>query len=154
MKFKGVLLLIIFIPAILFAQKPNWNKVGSLAFSLAASYMEATKEQCKDNHIGSFGYHELKYGATVSYSTAGFLFGIDYMRDFHKGEKPFGKYCKRLLGLMLINWAVWEDRYSDLAGDFGTYNGWPFQGNWIKSSDVWMWDVFRLLVGAWLYLTN
>jgi len=147
-----IIILMLFLCVPLEAQelKINWFKTGALVTSLCGSYLEATKEQDKLNTIQGQGYHEIKYAATFCFATAGFVTGINFSRD----KKPVGKYILRTVGLMLINWVFWEQRYAKLAGDLGTYNGWPFKNHWLDQRYIPLWDVGRLLVGGLLYLLN
>lgn len=123
----------------------NFRKVLMVGTSLTGSYLEATTEA---RHRSVIHYHEFSYTSKVMYFSTGFLLGIDHV----KKDRSLLYSIKDALALVLMNWPIWERRYAWVAGDNGTYNGWPFDESWIDPQTVWVWDLGRFLFGFILYI--
>jgi len=112
--------------------------------SFSGSYLESTKET---NQRTDKGYHEYAYGSKVLLFGTGVLLGVEHSKD----HSPLITF-KNAVALTLMNWVVWEMRYEYLKPEADTYNGWPFDGNWIDPQMTWVWDIGRFLMGFILYL--
>ena len=153
--YKLLILLLSLIPVMrIQGQDSNpYLKYGSLLMSVGASYLEATKEQDQTNEFLAMKYHELKYLSTLGYSGSAFMFGLDFSADRKDGKYQWAKYLRRAVGMILIDWVVWELRYSQLDRSDRTYSGWPFDGSFVRGKhNILFWNVARLAVGLYLYI--